>query len=157
MNIFLIADTHFDHKNIIEYCNRPFDSVEEMNQAIINNWNSTVSEKDLIFHLGDFAFCNADRRRELADRLKGNIVLIKGNHDKATVTHYESLGFAVYDILVIGEYILSHRPVKSNKINIHGHKHNLSLNSNSHFCVSVEQTGYSPMLFNEIKGVIDNE
>jgi calcineurin-like phosphoesterase family protein len=55
-NIFFTSDTHFYHTNIIKYCNRPFSSVEEMNQKLIENWNNTISEHDTIFHLGDFMF-----------------------------------------------------------------------------------------------------
>ena len=45
-NIYVTSDTHFNHKNIIEYCNRPYSSVEEMNKAIIDNWNSVVKDED---------------------------------------------------------------------------------------------------------------
>ena len=53
--IFFTADTHWGHRNIIRYCQRPFADVEEMNEALITNWNSTVGKDDIVFHLGDFA------------------------------------------------------------------------------------------------------
>lgn len=55
-NIFFTSDTHFWHENIIKFCNRPFSSVEEMNDTIIENWNKVVGENDIVFHLGDFVF-----------------------------------------------------------------------------------------------------
>ena len=53
--IFFTADTHWGHRNIIRYCQRPFADVDEMNEALITNWNSTVGKDDIVFHLGDFA------------------------------------------------------------------------------------------------------
>ena len=55
-NIFFTSDTHFGHTNIIKYCKRPFNSLEEHDETLIKNWNNKVGENDIIFHLGDFAF-----------------------------------------------------------------------------------------------------
>lgn len=78
---FYTSDLHLFHKNIIKYENRPFNSVEEMNDYIVYKWNSKVSEKDEVYILGDFAFCNGKQANELLDRLNGKKYLIKGNHD----------------------------------------------------------------------------
>ena len=56
MNVFVISDHHFYHENIIKYCNRPFNSLREMNYTMIEKWNSVVSENDTVLHLGDFSF-----------------------------------------------------------------------------------------------------
>ena len=53
---YFISDTHFNHKNVIKYDKRPFDSLEEMEWEIIKRWNNTVSNKDIVYHLGDFGF-----------------------------------------------------------------------------------------------------
>jgi calcineurin-like phosphoesterase family protein len=90
MNIWFTSDTHFGHANIIKYCNRPFKSLEEMNRRLIHNWNQRVKEDDMVFHLGDFCFRNTSDKGEgikvnavdWMKKLNGNIVLIKGNHDK---------------------------------------------------------------------------
>lgn len=78
MNYF-IADTHFNHKNIIKYDDRPFSSVEEMNETMIQLWNSRVTQNDNVYILGDVGFGNVDN---ILRRLNGNKYLIRGNHDK---------------------------------------------------------------------------
>lgn len=77
--IFFISDTHFGHKNIIKYDNRPFPSIQKHDETIISNWNETVSYEDTVYFLGDFAF---DKVAKIYDRLAGTKVFIKGNHDK---------------------------------------------------------------------------
>lgn len=86
---WFISDTHFDHKNIMEFESNTrghFSSVEEMNEEIIKNWNNTVSVNDTVYHLGDFGMnTKYDRFKELVLLLNGNIVLIQGNHDDSKV------------------------------------------------------------------------
>lgn len=83
MNCWFTSDTHFHHANIIKYCNRPFADTVEMNNALIENWNSVVGDNDLVYHLGDFAFGREDFMFDmLIKRLKGKIVFLKGNHDR---------------------------------------------------------------------------
>lgn len=96
MNIrfFFTADTHLGHANIIKYCNRPFRSVEEMDEAIIQNWNKVVRRNDIIFHLGDFCFGNYERLLYYLRRLNGLIYLISGDHDQISSEHRDC--FAVY-------------------------------------------------------------
>ncbi len=79
--VWFTADTHFGHRNIIRFCQRPFVDVEEMNQAMIKNWNNVVGDKDLVFHLGDFSVGGAAEWTSLLDNLHGRIILILGNHD----------------------------------------------------------------------------
>lgn len=80
MNYF-IADTHFNHENIIKYCNRPFKDSKEMNEYIVNKWNSIVRKDDIVYHLGDVGFGSTDELKELVGRLNGTKILIRGNHD----------------------------------------------------------------------------
>ena len=79
MNTFFTADTHFGHRNIINYINRPFTSVEEMDETLIQNWNNVVQPLDVVYHLGDFCFGNPWK---YLDRLNGYIKFIIGGHDK---------------------------------------------------------------------------
>lgn len=81
VNLFFTSDTHFWHSNIIKYCNRPFMDIEEMNEEIIKRWNDKIEKNDLVFHLGDFAFCGSSQYKTLLERLNGKIILILGNHD----------------------------------------------------------------------------
>lgn len=79
--IWFTSDTHFGHQNILKFCERPFNSVEEMDNVIIERWNSKVGKDDIVFHLGDFAFASNKRWQELISYLNGKIYLILGNHD----------------------------------------------------------------------------
>lgn len=76
--VWFTSDTHFGHKNIIEYCKRPFLDEIEMDRKLIDNWNSVVKGNDLVFHLGDFGRNNP---KEIFNKLKGKIHFILGNHD----------------------------------------------------------------------------
>jgi len=81
---FIISDTHFGHANIIKHCDRPFESVEHMNATMLNNWNAVVSDKDTVYHLGDFMSFKKkeyEASKETVSKLNGNILLVKGNHD----------------------------------------------------------------------------
>lgn len=84
--IFLTSDSHFGHSNIIEFCNRPFKDVEEMNYKLIENWNKKVPVDGLVFHLGDFAWGGYPFWKKIREQLNGNIILIKGNHDEKNMT-----------------------------------------------------------------------
>jgi len=78
--IFFTSDLHLGHKRILEYTNRPFENIDTMNTAIVDNWNKKVTANDLVYHVGDFSFGNS--AREWEQKLHGDIVHIEGNHDK---------------------------------------------------------------------------
>jgi len=149
---YIISDTHFNHKNVIKYCNRPFESVEEMNRKLINNWNSTVKKTDTIYHLGDFAFGNKEYIIELLSKLNGKKILIMGNHCrriKKNPSWWIDVGFDVvyqYPVIYNDNFILSHEPVDEigRFINIHGHLHDKSIDGNYHN-VCVENANYKPI------------
>lgn len=82
MTVWFTSDTHYGHARVIEYSKRPFSSVEEMDERLVENWNAVVQPGDRVYHLGDFAFCPVERATEIARRLNGQKFLIFGNHDK---------------------------------------------------------------------------
>lgn len=153
--IFIISDTHFGHKNVIEYCNRPFKTIKDMNDKIIENWNNVVSPNDLVYHLGDFGFGNRTEVNEFRKRLNGDIILIKGNHDRRGNESFLNAGFKeVYsgETNIVYKNIplwLTHRPHnETTLLNIHGHVHNdINHNIDNPHCfnVSVENIGYTPI------------
>lgn len=117
--IYLISDTHFNHTNIIKYCDRPFINVVEMNQTLVNNWNNTVKDNDIVLFLGDFAFKEVATWKE---QLKGNITFIRGNHDDKDKFPIHSLVFKYKG----KEYFCTHKPENYDKnypINFVGHVH----------------------------------
>lgn len=78
---FFIADTHFGHNNIIKYCARPFNNTDEMDTALIKNWNAKVPKDGIVYHLGDFAWGSIAYWEHIREQLNGEIILIFGNHD----------------------------------------------------------------------------
>jgi calcineurin-like phosphoesterase family protein len=81
--MYLTSDNHFGHKNIIGYCDRPFQTVEQMDEAMIQRWNHNVGKTATIMVVGDFSFYDAVKTKEITQRLNGRKILIRGNHDKA--------------------------------------------------------------------------
>ena len=81
VKIWFTSDTHWNHANIIKYCKRPFANVEEMDDALISNWNAVVDKGDHVYHLGDFCWGKRDGWIKYLKLLNGNIHIIKGNHD----------------------------------------------------------------------------
>lgn len=158
MKYYVISDTHFGHENIIRYCNRPFSSVEEMDKTLIKNWNQTVSNKDIVLHLGDVGLCKKDYLAEIISKLNGKKILIKGNHDNFNDQFYRDAGFSYvsqYPILYKEFYLLSHEPVimmqNDCRFNCYGHVHNdpVYQNTPNSECFCVERIGYRPKLLFE--------
>ena len=93
MEIFFTSDLHFGHDNIIRFDHRPFDSVEEMDQAIIERWNKKVTNNnDLVYILGDVSWYDDVKTASIVRQLRGKKVLILGNHDKG-IKHQSSILF----------------------------------------------------------------
>ena len=112
MTIRYIADMHFDNDSIIAYDNRPFDSVEEMNEALVSNWNRVVTDpEDLTWILGDFCAGDTERWRELLSRLNGRKALILGNHDDPASVSSEPVRTQLEDVAEYREILDRERHV----------------------------------------------
>jgi calcineurin-like phosphoesterase family protein len=115
--IFYIADLHFGHKNILSYDNRPFFSVSEMDKALIENWNKTVSKDDTVFILGDISWYNQKEQNNITKQLNGTKILIYGNHDYKSWSKAESGIEYATDYAEIKDnnrhVVLSHYPIMS--------------------------------------------
>lgn len=153
MHRWVISDTHFYHSKILGYCQRPFETVEEMNEVLIKNWNSVINEDDIVYVLGDFCFGNKEMLREIVSQLKGRKILILGNHDRLTKGAYLDVGFETVTknpMIVDGDFILSHHPLQGDLgrfYNIHGHKHKLPSEaqfSPKHFDIGVDDHNFFP-------------
>ena len=173
MKIYIISDTHFNHKNIIDYCNRPFKDINEMNNTIIDNWNKYVKKEDIVYHLGDFFLGSKFDLKDIVDRLNGTIYLIRDNHDRLTVKSYEDYGIIVLKNapIIMDDYkiMLSHRPlpdtmIKDGYINIHGHIHQNKLedtydnnlfDKNKHINVSCDTLRFKPILLEKLLKEMD--
>ncbi len=116
MTIWLTADLHIGHFNIIGYCDRPFGDLESMHETMIRKWNQLVEDQDEVHILGDLGFVkgSGDQISDFLDRTIGKKVLVRGNHDKGERTWYLENGIAeVHDRYeVLSGCLLSHYPLE---------------------------------------------
>ena len=181
--IFFTSDSHANHFNIIGSCNRPFKDENEMNEALIEKWNSVVDEDSIVFHLGDFAWGGYIKWKLFRDALNGHIVLIKGNHDDKNLTttgEKEFFDFVAYQMKIrIGNravylnhypflcYAGTYRDPKDQVWALHGHIH-LGPNSLSgldvprmeyllptQYDVGVDMNDFAPISWEEVKKKIE--
>lgn len=169
MNTFFISDTHFSHNNILQFepYYRPFKTLDEHDEVLIENWNSVVKPKDIVYHLGDVVF--KKEKMSLLKRLNGDKRLIMGNHDCYFSMDYLRYFTKLYGCLQYqGFCILSHIPVNPQqlehrfKYNIHGHLHSKNVLAlvqsfynqvfdGRYINVSCEQINNTPIEWEELK------
>ena len=160
MNTYYISDLHGFHKNIITYCSRPFVDTNEMNLAIINGWNSVVTNDDKVIFGGDFAFAAFSVQQEFFKCLNGSIEIVKGNHDRSTKTLLK-IGFKeVYDKYEDDKVIVRHKPedfttaeLSSRKYCLYGHVHDKFYEKATPymFNICVEPLNYIPRTLEQLK------
>lgn len=158
MNTFFISDTHFGHENILKFepFYRPFDTIQEHDQALIDNWNKVVKKGDIVYHLGDVVFRKENMWK--LGYLNGDKRLVMGNHDCYKTEDYLTWFTKLYGCLQWqGFCILTHIPVNEAqlenrfKYNIHGHLHSKKIDDNRYINVSVEQINLTPISWEELK------
>jgi len=155
---FYTADTHFNHKNIIKYCNRPFSDVEEMNQTMIVNFQAQIKDHDHLWIVGDFGFGNAERLSEIFNQIPEKKHLIIGNHDYNPVfrLNWES----IRDVCKVGDgvsrFFLNHYPMLTwegigrGVIQLFGHVHENWAGSSNSINVGVDLWGFKACSRQEI-------
>lgn len=168
-SVFLTSDTHFGHAGVCRFtCDdgitkiRPWTNPDEMDEEMVKRWNETVKPTDKVYHLGDVVINR--RCLSILHRLNGDKVLIKGNHDIFKLSDYTPHFKDIRSYHVMNNMILSHVPVHPDsfgrfRANIHGHLHqrrvmceiwgNYEIDPR-YFNVSVEQTEFKPILFEEV-------
>lgn len=164
---WVAADHHISHANILNFKRadgtplRPFSSIEEHDETIITRHNSLVDPQDRVYLLGDFTMHR--RNIQIAERLNGRLVLVKGNHDIYKLKEYAPFfddirAYVVQKDQAGNKVIMSHMPIHSESVgrfgtNIHGHLHYNSvmktptsmIRDPRYKCVSLEHTNYSPI------------
>jgi hypothetical protein len=174
-SVFLTSDTHFGHLGVCRFTRndgvtklRPWDTPEEMDEAMVERWNAKVKPMDKVYHLGDVVINR--KALKIMHRLNGDKVLIRGNHDIFRDTEYREHFRELRAYHVMNGMILSHIPIHEDSlgrfgVNIHGHLHanrvmkKTRWGNTEHFdesidtryhCVCVEQTDFAPILFEEV-------
>lgn len=158
---FFHSDHHIMHRNILTFQPemRPFSTLEEMTDAIVEGWNSVVGVDDRVFFLGDFCF-GGKQNVEIAGRLSGRKYLIMGNHDHYPIELYLQHFKRVDGCREHGQMILSHIPVHSSQLdsrftlNVHGHLHSRKVKDDSRYLNScLDYVGYKPLTIEELINV----
>lgn len=153
--IFVIADTHFGHKNIIgfEADTRPYASIEEHDADLVYRWNSVVRKNDTVWHLGDVLFDTA--AFDTLAQLNGVKKLVMGNHDRYPSAKYLEHFSQIFGTVKMRDCVFTHVPVHPYqfycfKANVHGHMHSNSLDDPRYICVSAEQVNLTPILLDTV-------
>lgn len=158
--LWFTADQHFWHENILDYCDRPFKSINQMNEALIELHNKVVKPNDVVWMLGDYTLAGGNHFesvQRLTRRLNGQKHLVLGNHDKFKPFTYVGMGFhTVHTVehLEVLDIYLVHDPAVANvlrdKLWLTGHVHKLFKHARNVINVGVDQWGFMPVHIDEV-------
>jgi len=149
------ADFHLGHFNIIEYTNRPFKTIEEMDETIINNFNSVVNKDDIIVHAGDFTLLHNKELiyKKYINRLKGNNLFLRGSHDywlPKTARH-------IFEKEINGKFVVvCHYAMRTwarshwNSFMLYGHSHGRLEPIGKQYDIGVDNNNFYPVSFDQI-------
>ena len=150
MDTWIIGDLHFGHKNITRFRTQ-FATMEEHEEFIMDNW-SVKNGGDKIFFMGDAAFTWEGLRK--ISKLRGQKILIRGNHDTLSTNMYLAVFKEVYGLFKYKAYWMSHAPIHPAELrglmNIHGHVHSETIPDPRYINVCPEVIGYAPVRFQEL-------
>lgn len=156
---FFTADEHYGHTNIIKYCNRPFKSVEEMNEVLISNHNSLIGDNDMVVHVGDFTLQSFERAMEYLDQLKGKHIFLRGSHDYwlKKVTPVQDIYERKFNDIYI---IACHYPMRTwprshhGSWQVHGHSHGMLSSIGKQWDVGVDNNDFMPVSMWRLKEIM---
>lgn len=161
-NMFVISDTHFAHANILGFKNRfggpqrDFENVHQMDEYMIEKWNSVVRPQDHIYHLGDVSM--SDKAISYVGRCNGHKRLVLGNHDYSKMKLYMPFFQKIFSSRRLDKLLLTHIPVHPLSLgksiaNVHGHTHNNVASDHfgkQYINVSVEVVDYTPVALEDL-------
>jgi calcineurin-like phosphoesterase family protein len=155
---FFTADEHYDHAKIIEYCHRPFATVEEMNETLIANHNRVVGKNDITVHAGDFGwFKKPVCALSTITRLNGNHIFIKGSHD---LWLPDSSKF-MWRKMIEGQFVVvCHYAMRTwerahhGAWQLYGHSHGTLPPIGKQWDVGVDANNFTPVSFNQLKDIL---
>lgn len=161
MTYYFTADEHFGHSNIIEYCKRPFNSIEEMDNEIIKRHNEVVGVDDVVIHAGDFSLRTNTREVErYINRLNGNHIFIKGSHDYwMDDSYHERWEGEIEGIYIVVSHYAMRVWARShyNSWQLYGHSHGKLEGEGKQMDIGVDTHNYYPYSFEEIKKIMSQK
>ena len=101
MSTWFTADTHFGHANVIRYCDRPYNSLSEMDNALVANWNQVIRPNNVVYHLGDFTLRGQKQANAYFSRLNGRISVVPGGHDKRWASKKEYRSKSGHPVVIL--------------------------------------------------------
>lgn len=152
--IFFIGDLHIGHKNCALYM-RNFNSLQNHDEFLVQQWNDVVKPKDVVWLLGDVAWrCGTEYANQYLSRLRGNIRVVLGNHDSPDLLKRCGLEWQ-HGVVKKYKMWLTHCPIHPDELrglkNVHGHVHYATIRDQNYYNVSAENIGYSPISLEEVR------